>query len=195
MIIRTINLAALVFIGLYSTNSLASYASAQTKQLEEANNTPDKVEHIEVFGSKPLSFYKYQHRKSQRTYIKEFNALVDEGEYKIRCYKRSNGIKASRIVVTKCAPRYEEDLKADVFIFGVSNPSRDRQYIERVKAKSKEHLEITAKLLNANPELKETFLKMDAARVTLENKKKQKVEERKRRRAEKRERRRQRADS
>jgi hypothetical protein len=175
MVKKAINLTAVILIGLYSTGSLASYDSVQTEPLEETNKTPHHVERVEVLGVKPLRFYRYQHLLTQKAYIKEFNALVGDNEYEIHCYKGRSG-QATRILERVCAPRYEENLKGDFFFSGtgVLNPKRDVRYVKRVRAKYQEHLKITAKLLEKHPELKEAFLRMDAARVAFENKKKQK---------------------
>jgi hypothetical protein len=159
---------------LYSTPSLASYASAQATSPKEIKESSSDVERIEVVGRKPLRFFRSQLLKAERAYIKQFNALVDN-DFQIHCIRKT--IRASsRIMRRSCAPRYETNLKyrnafSALEIVGVE---RTPQYIRGVSEKAEEHQAMTAELLEKYPQLKETFIKMNAAREALDKRKKQK---------------------
>jgi hypothetical protein len=159
---------------LYTTDSLASYASAQNTLSQEVKESSGDVERIEVVGRKPLRFFKNQLWQAEKAYIKQFNALVDS-EFQIHCVK--DAIRGtSRIKRRRCAPRYETNLKRKNAFTALDlfDVERTPQYVKDVAKKAEESREVTAKLLEKNPQLRETFLKMNAAREALDKRKKQK---------------------
>jgi hypothetical protein len=156
----------------------ASYAQENKSEGEPTDTKPKKnIERIEVTGKKPRRFFLNEFQKHQREFVASFNELVDDSEMEVVCDLESHT--RTRIKKRNCQPRFMKTLTAretqrDISRAGgniqeaaslqqASNVEDRRDFQKKLLKEYKKFQKLTAEVLNKNPELAATYIKMEDA--------------------------------
>ena len=149
---------------------LLQNTSVSAEESEKEGEQKKEVERIEVVGSKPKRFYLNEYRDHQKEFFKNFNDLVDDRDMEVVCEAEQQT--GTRIRKNSCQPRFIktlifEETQRELSFSGDFNQAaliNDSPELKRAILKEyKRFNKLTEKLLNENPELAETFVKMNTA--------------------------------
>ena len=161
--------------------------SGAQESKEKSNKQSEKyVERIEVVGQKPRRLLLNEYKRHQRDFISSFNDLVDDKQMQVVC-KLEQYRKLSRVRKKNCQPRFiktilskatQRDFNRDI-TFLDTNVSNDLVVqSERPQAQKvliEEYIrfqKLTVDILNKNPELAATYIKMEDTLAQYQNYKK-----------------------
>ena len=135
-------------------------------------NVENAIEHITVYGQRPLIYFKNQVIKAENDFFNLFNQFADQDEFKIKCSRSSSS--GTRIRSRVCEPAYITDLKYDIrFLSGGSlfNAPNipvylDRDFQRRARQKRVEHIAYMTRIADEHPELQDKLEDWAEARMS-----------------------------
>lgn len=176
--IKIASLASLMSLGM--TANAANYQTESEEILSEETSPSEmlkqmreeKVENIEISGTKPLLFYKHQVERAELDFYELYNAIANEEKFKMRC--RLEARNGSNIRMRVCYPQYVLTRMAhetqDALSSGLPFPRlRDIEFlVEREKQESMKYVE---EVVSKNPKLLAKLVEINEKRALYLSKK------------------------
>ena len=148
-----------------------------SKQRQLVNESNKSLERIDVYGEKPVHSFLKEFKKHQKDFVASFNKLVEDKEMRVVCdYEAPT---PSRIRRINCLPRFIQthttketqweisraggDITDPATLQRTSHISDRRDIQKKLLAEYKAFQKLTVDLLNENPELAATYIKMEDA--------------------------------
>ena len=160
-----------------STGALATTGSSgiiESLNYQSTQKNVDKaVEHIEVYGQRPIGYFRQQLRLSESAFFDAFNELTDISSFKVECYnKKRIGTNVGR---RRCEPAYVDEIKHEQrFLTSQLTSSRGNPLLTfpyaqlryELQQKQKEHIAYMNKLASENPDLQAKLEKWAEAKMS-----------------------------
>lgn len=172
-----------LLIGLFfSVCSLVVGASNISSGILEQISQPTEqsvslaVERIQVYGQRPLSFFRKELVNSEADFFALYNELADDDGFKVKC--RHNKELGTNVRTRACLPNFVNDIKfneaqqaADLAppgggVLAIINNRSAAQAKAAILKKQQEYLENLNQIASANPQLQEKLDKWNAAKMS-----------------------------
>ena len=151
----------------FSHLTFATYSDGMSPDKQNAADTPERFEQIEVWGrrTKPQLIKDFMHARAE--FYDMFNALNDNPKFDMLCHHRRPV--GSNIAVEECEPRYMKEQRADLISLALATKSQNSDvaqtphfsqleaYTAQIKRDSHQKM---AELIQQNSELRAQWEKL-----------------------------------